>query len=148
MRYTIRRIGLGSALRVGCALGWVIALCPAIGLAWLAGQVLQRLNVALTQVEPFDISVFNQPIARIDVLETLRLRETAGTVGELVSNLGNTVLLLALALVAVGALAIALTVALFSLGYNLLAKIGGGIQVDLRSEEPDRVVFDNQNQYM
>ena len=43
MRYTIKRIGLGSALRVGLALGWLIALFPSLALAWLALAALLGL---------------------------------------------------------------------------------------------------------
>lgn len=137
MRYTIRRISLASALRVGCTLGWLIALCPAIALAVLVGQIIQRVDRALGGIAPFQITVWDQPIARIDFLETLNLRETATTVSDLASNLGSTLLLVALALIVLGTIAVALTVALFCFGYNLLAGLGGGLSVELQSDPRD-----------
>jgi hypothetical protein len=138
MRYTVRSISLFSALRVGCALGWLIALCPAIGLAWLIGQVIQRLSESVSKVETFNLEVFGQPIATLDLMQLLGLSNAASTISELAANLGATVILLSLVLLAVGALAVALTVLLFCLGYNLLAAIGGGIKVELRPEEQRR----------
>lgn len=136
MRYTIRRVSLWSALRTGCVLGWVIALCPAIGIALLVGELLARANQALVRIAPFDITIYNQTIASIDVLAILRLSETAQTVHDLARNLGGTVLLLTLVLIVLGTIAVAFTVALFCLGYNLLARIGGGVQVELRNDDP------------
>lgn len=138
MRYTVRSISLLSALRVGCALGWLIALCPAIGLAWLVGQAIQRINESVSRVETFNLEVFGQPIATIDLMQLLGLSNAASTVSELAANLGTTVIMLSLVLVAVGALAVALTVLLFCMGYNLLAALGGGIKVELRPEEQRR----------
>src|SRR5437868_3891671 len=80
MRYRIRRIGPGSALRVGCAAGWLVMLCPALCLAGIAVQALQRINQAFAQIEPIDITVLGQPVARIDFLEILRLSAAAQTV--------------------------------------------------------------------
>jgi hypothetical protein len=64
MQYLVRRISLGSALRVGCALGWVVALCPAVGLAVLVGQILNRIDRAVGGIGPINITVWNQTIAR------------------------------------------------------------------------------------
>lgn len=138
MRYTVRSISLFSALRVGCALGWLIALCPAIGLAWLIGQAIQRIHESVSRVETFDIEVFGQPIASIDVVQLLGLSNAASTINELATNLGTTVAMLVLLFIAAGALAVALTVLLFCMGYNLLAALGGGIKVELRPEEQRR----------
>ena len=51
MRYSIRRIGLGSALRMSLLLGWAVVLCPALCLAGLAVQALRTLSRALAQVQ-------------------------------------------------------------------------------------------------
>jgi hypothetical protein len=59
----------------------------------------------------------------------------ANTLRELTRNLGGTVLLLALGLTVLGAVAIALTVILVCLGYNLLARFGGGLSVELQAQE-------------
>lgn len=132
MRYTIRRIAPGSALRVGCTLGWLVALGPALCLAVVAVQVLQRVNQAFTRVEPLDIEVLGQPVARIDFLEILRLSDAAQTVGQLTGSLTATFIILLLVLTLIGSAVLMVVLLLFSVGYNVLATIGGGLEVDLQ----------------
>jgi len=132
MRYTIRRIAPGSALRVGCTVGWLVALCPALCLAVAAVQVLQRVNQAFTRIEPLDITVLGQPVARIDFLEILRLSDAARAVGRLVATVPATLIILTLLLTLLGAVVLAAAMLLFSAGYNLLATIGGGLEVELQ----------------
>ena len=138
MRYMIRRIGPWSALRVGCAVGWLVALCPALCLAVVAIQALQRVNQAFQRIEPLDISVLGQPVARIDFLEILRLSGSAQTVAQLAGDLQLTFLLLLLALTLAGAAMLAGALLLFSGGYNVLASLGGGLEVELQESESRR----------
>jgi hypothetical protein len=120
---------------VGCAIGWLVALCPALCLAVVAIQALQRVNQAFQRIEPLDISVLGQTVARIDFLEILRLSDSAQTVARLSGNLLFTFLLLLLFLTVVGAGLLAGALLLFSGGYNLLASLGGGLEVDLQEAE-------------
>ena len=138
MRYTIRRIAPGSALRVGCAVGWLVALCPALCLTVVAIQALQRINQAFQQIEPLDISVLGQPIARIDFLEILRLNGAAQVVSRLAGGLPLTFLLLLLLLTLAGAAVLAGVSLLFSGGYNVLASVGGGLEVELQNAESQK----------
>src|SRR3954469_6543076 len=87
MRYSIRRIGLGSALRMSLLLGWAVALCPALCLAGLAVQALRTLSRALAQVQTLDITVFGQKIATVDLLALLQLRSTAASIDRLTAGL-------------------------------------------------------------
>jgi hypothetical protein len=135
VRYTIRRIAPGSALRVGCAVGWLVALCPALCLAVAAVQVLQRVNQAFARIEPLDITVLGEPVARIDFLEILRLSDAAQVVGRLVATVPATLIILTLLLTLLGAVVLAATLLLFSAGYNLLAAIGGGLEIELRERD-------------
>lgn len=139
MRYIIRRIAPWSALRVGCAVGWLVALCPALCLTVVAIQALQRINQAFQRIEPLDISVLGQPVARIDFLEILRLSGSAQIVAQLVGNLRLTFLLLLLLLTLAGAAILAVALLLFSGGYNLLASLGGGFEVELQEAENQRL---------
>jgi hypothetical protein len=124
---------------VGCAVGWLVALCPALCLAVVAIQALQRINQAFQRIEPLDISVLGQPVARIDFLDILRLSGAAQTVARLSGNLQLTFLLLLLVLTVVGAGILAGALLLFTGGYNLLASLGGGLEVDLRKVEDQNV---------
>lgn len=131
MRYTIRHISIGSALRSALLLGWLVALCPALCLAGVAVQVLQRVSAALGQIQAFDISVLGQRIATIDLVALLGLSTAAQTTAQLSNRIGVTFLLFALVLTLVGAAVLAGMALLASVGYNLLARIAGGIEVEL-----------------
>jgi hypothetical protein len=133
-RYKIRRITPASALRVGCAAGWLVALCPALCLAGVAVQVLQRINQAFARIEPIEITVLGQQVARLDFLEILRLSAAAQIVARLVGSLPITFVLAAALLTLLGAVMLAVGVLFFSVGYNLLASWGGGLEVELNVE--------------
>ncbi|MBI3943972.1 MAG: hypothetical protein HY326_13220 [Chloroflexi bacterium] len=136
MRYTVRGITWGSAARLGCAVGWLIALPPALCLATLGVQVLLGANRALQQVQPVTISLLGQNLARIDLLENLRLRDTAQTIAGLVADTTATFIFLALLLVLAGGLLVALIVLLFIAGYNLLGLAGWGLTIELEEAPP------------
>jgi hypothetical protein len=137
MRYSIRRIGLGSALRMSLLLGWAVALCPALCLAGLVVQALRALSRALAQVQTLDITVLGQKIATVDPLALLQLRSTADSIDRLTAGLLGTFLLLTLALLVVGGVMFVAAGLLVSLLYNLLAPITGGLEVELQRQSPD-----------
>src|SRR5215212_7927071 len=132
MRYSIRRIGLGSALRMSLLLGWAVALCPALCLAGLAVQTLRVLSRALAQVQTLDITVLGQRIATVDPLALLQLRSTADAIDRLSAGVLGTFLLFTLVLLIVGGAMFVVVGLLVSLGYNLIAPIAGGIEVELQ----------------
>lgn len=138
MRYSIRRISPGSALRVGCTLGWIIAVGPALLIAFVAIKALQKVNEALVNVETINIEVFGQSIASLDILSMLNMSDTAQTVSQLSASIGVTFVGLLLLLTAVGAVMVMLVMLIFSMGYNLLAMIGGGLEVDLEPRDQRR----------
>ena len=131
MHYRLRRIAPASALRVGCLVGWLVALGPALCMSIVLVQVLRRIDQAVARIEPLDINVLGQPIARIDFLDLLRLSDTASALDRLTSNSTTTFLLALLLLTLVGALLIAVALLLFSVGYNALAALTGGLEFEL-----------------
>jgi Transmembrane domain of unknown function (DUF3566) len=131
MRYSIRRISLGSALRMSLLLGWAVALCPALCMAGLAVQALRTLSRALAQVQTLDISVLGQKIATVDLLALLQLRGAADTVDRLTAGLLGIFLLVTLALLVVGSVMFVAAGLLVSVAYNLLAPLAGGLEVEL-----------------
>jgi hypothetical protein len=137
MRYSIRRISFGSALRMSLLLGWAVALCPALCLAGLAVQVLRTLGRALAQVQTLDISVLGQTIATVDPLALLQLRSTADSIDRLNAGVLGTFLLLTLALLVVGGVMFVAVGLLVSLVYNLLAPLAGGLEVELERRGGD-----------
>jgi hypothetical protein len=137
MRYSIRRISFGSALRMSLLLGWAVALCPALCLAGLAVQALRTLGRALAQVQTLDISVLGQTIATVDPLALLQLRSTADSIDRLNAGVLGTFLLLTLALLVLGGVMFVAVGLLVSLVYNLLAPLAGGLEVELERRGGD-----------
>ncbi|MSP14029.1 MAG: hypothetical protein EXR62_13875 [Chloroflexi bacterium] len=138
MRYTVREITWGSAARLGCGVGWLVALPPALCLAALAVQILLGANRALENVQPLTISLLGQNLARIDLLENLRLRDTAQTVAGLIANTTTTFILLVLLLVVTGGLLLTIIALLFAAGYNLLGLAGWGLTIELEEAHPPK----------
>lgn len=132
MRYTIRRISPLSALKIGLLLGWILALLPAAVAAALAVMGLQSAAAAFGQVQTYDISVLGQSIASIDLLGLLGLADEAGRVNDLAALGWGLFGTLTLTLTLIGGAIVAVTTVIFSLFYNLLAAVAGGLTVELR----------------
>ena len=135
MRYTIKRIGLGSALRVGLALGWLIALFPSLLLAWLALAALRRVDAALGQVTPYELNLLGQTVARFDLFAAFGLTGLVQTVARLAGNGPATFLTIAAVLTLAGAALVVVTVLAFCLGYNALAAAFGGLKLELSQDD-------------
>ena len=141
MRYSIRRIAPASALRAGCALGWLVALPPALCVAGLLVRAVQFADTSLSRLSDtqVDLPDFQIPLVGtielgtvpVDLTGPLGLDAPASQVAELAAQLPQLFAGAALALIAVGALVLALIVLLVSLGYNLLAALGFGLEVEL-----------------
>ncbi len=134
VRYTVRRIGLTSVARLGCMLGWLTALLPALCFAGLAVAVVQRVHQALQQVTPITLSLFGQELIRIDLLEVLRLQPLAQVLARWAENPMLTFFSLALGLTLLGGVFWILTSLLVSEVYNLAARAGWGLVLELREE--------------
>jgi hypothetical protein len=133
VKYKVKRIGLGSALRVGLALGWLIALFPSLVVSWLAVGVLRRVNDALGQITPYEVSVLGQTIARLDLLQLLGLTGLVQSVGRLAGGGLGTFLTIAALLTLAGAAIVIITLLSFCLCYNLLAAAVGGLTLELEA---------------
>lgn len=134
MRYTIRSISPLSALKIGLLLGWVLALLPAAVAAAAALAGLEGAARALSQVQTYDITVLGQNIASIDVLGLLGLADEAGRVNDLAAMGWGLFAAITFALTLLGGAMVAVTAVFFSLGYNLLAAVAGGLTVELREK--------------
>jgi hypothetical protein len=113
-------------------LGWLVALCPAMCLAGLAVQLLRILGRALAQVQTLDITVLGQQIATVDPLALLQLRSAADSIDRLTAGALGTFLLITLVLLIVGGAMFVVVGLLVSLGYNAIAPLAGGLEVELQ----------------
>ena len=132
MRYTIRRIGLTSVARLGCLLSGLAVFPPALFLAGLTVAAVQRIHEALQQIEPLTLTLLGQELVRIDLLDALRLQPVANRVAELAQGPDLAFRSLTLILVLTGAGLATLSVVLIAVAYNLLARAGWGLAVELR----------------
>jgi hypothetical protein len=131
MQYTIRRIDLPSVGRVGCIVGWLVAFLPALCLAGLGVFILQSVNQAFEQVKPLTLSVLGQEVLRIDFLNVLQLQPLAQAIQPWAQNSMFTFVVLTVLLLLVGGILWMLTGLLVSVIYNLIARLGWGLTVDL-----------------
>jgi hypothetical protein len=131
MSYRIRQVGLGSAARVGCWLGGLATLLPALCLAGLVVLTAQRLDAAFRSIQPIELRIGPQTIARIDLLDTLRLGGPAQAAATLTDRAPLTFLAVTLLCLVGGALALTAASVLLGAAYNLLAARGHGLEVAL-----------------
>lgn len=131
MRHTIRRIGLTSVARLGCLLSGLAALPPALCVAGLTVATIQRIHEALQQIEPLTLTLLGQELVRIDLLDALRIQPVADRVAELVQGPFLTFRSLTLILVLTGAVLATLNVVFIAVAYNLLARAGWGLTLEL-----------------
>lgn len=138
MRYTVRRIGLTSVARLGCLLSGLAAFPPALCLAGLTIAAIQRIHAALQQIEPLTLTLLGQELVRIDLLDALRLQPVVSRIGELAQAPFLTLRSLTLILVLTGAVLATLSAVLIAMAYNLLARTGWGLAVELSEQRPNR----------
>ncbi len=138
-RLTVRRVRLRSVARVGCSLGWLISLLPAILISALAVWVLHNIWFTLNGWTPWRPWEPGQRIAGIPMPNPpeFRPREALRVEGayQFLEPVGQhpfvATLLGALALTLLGGLLLALIFLLAGAGYNAFARLTGGIEFDV-----------------
>ncbi len=136
MRYYLRRVRLQSMARLGFFLGWLVAFLPALLSAGLVVFVLQRVHEALGQIKPFTVNAFGQDLLRLDLLQILQLQPLDRTLQPWALNPVSTFLFIAIVLMLIGGALVMLTVLLVGLVYNLIARFGLGLEMELRETGP------------
>jgi hypothetical protein len=133
LKYQLRRISALSIARFGCLLGWLVTVIPSLacglGVWWVEGTV----RTWLESWKPIDLGLLGT-LDPIDMVHLKALLEALQTVE------GHALPLLIAVVIAAGILGgvlIAAISAALGWGYNLLAWLSGGIEVELR-ELPNR----------
>ncbi len=133
-RYTIRRVGIFSLSKAGCLLGALVSLIPSLfcsigGLIlsrglyrWLGGLRNAELDLG------FPVTADLVSMFRLEAL--LQRFQTVARLSPLL------VLVLAILLSLVGGFIIALIFALAGWGYNVIARLAGGLVVELKEAGP------------
>jgi hypothetical protein len=138
-RLTVRRVRLRSVARVGCSLGWLISLLPAIIASALAVWVLHGIWTTLNGWTPWSPWEPGQRMAGIPLPNppVFRPREALRVEGvyQFIEPVGRhpfvATLLGALALTLLGGALLALIFLLTGAGYNTFARLTGGIEFDV-----------------
>jgi hypothetical protein len=138
-RLTLRRVRLRSVARVGCSLGWLISLLPALLTSALAAWVLHNIWLTLNGWTPWRPWEPGQRMAGIPLPTPpeFRPREALRVEGayQFLEPVGQhpfvATLLGALALTLLGGALLALIFLLAGAGYNTFARLTGGIEFDV-----------------
>ncbi|OGO41121.1 MAG: hypothetical protein A2Z04_04180 [Chloroflexi bacterium RBG_16_57_9] len=137
-RFTLRRVSFTSLMRFGCLLGSLAAFTPSLicGLTglWLVGVLRQWLE----SWEKFSLNVLGQTVLTVNLIDTLRLNQALSWLRTLDAWGGPGALAMVLILAAAGGLVLAVIVSLVGLGYNIVAWLTGGIEVELAQISSDK----------
>lgn len=133
MRYYVRQIGMGSVGRFGCLLGWLIALLPSLCIAGLFVVVVQRVHDALARVQPVNVTVLGQQIVHLDFLDLLQLQPLNAGITPWAQAPLMTFVAMTFVLTILGAALWMMMLLLVGLGYNLIARLGFGLELELKS---------------
>ncbi len=138
MRYYLRRVRLQSMARLGFFLGWLVAFLPALLSAGLVVFVLLQVHEVFGQIKPFTVNAFGQDLLRLDLLQILQLQPLDRALQPWALNPVSTFLSIAIVLMLIGGALVMLTVLLVGLVYNLIARFGLGLEMELRETGPQR----------
>lgn len=130
-RYRVHRISTLPLARFGCVLGGLAMLAPAALCAAVSVQVIAGLRFLLAQWQGSELDMLGVPV-EFDFVTLLGLETTQTLLARLDDQRGVVMLLIILLGMVGGGLFIALTTLLVGWGYNLLAALTGGLEVELR----------------
>ncbi|HEX9922423.1 MAG TPA: hypothetical protein VGD99_07150 [Anaerolineae bacterium] len=133
-RYTVRRLHLLPLAKFGCLLGGLTMFLPGLICAVVSAQFVSALSVLLEQWRDAEVDIgLGLPLG-LDFVELLGLE----TIEMLVSRLGEQSTLLAvlviLIFIIVGGLVIGLSILVLGWVYNGLARLTGGLEIELQAK--------------
>ena len=130
-RYSVRKIDLFPLAKFGCLLGGLAMLLPGLICGVVSMQLIGLLRTFFDQWQASELELLGLS-AQFDFIEIMGLQ----TVQMLLVQLNDQGIILAIliALISVlgGGILIALIIMLVGWGYNILAALTGGLEVELR----------------
>jgi hypothetical protein len=138
-RYRIRRVTIRSLLRFGLVLGSWLALPFGCLFALITAQVITLLLRFLEALQRAEYGLLGQTI-HLDFVEILDLGGVLQTLQTLDRRLALVVVLALLSVTLGAGLIVALLLGLGGWGYNLLAGLSGGIELQLAEAVPSPAV--------
>ena len=131
MKYRLQGVSTLSIARFGCLLGWIVTLFPSLACGLIAAGVLAGLRSWLEGLEAISLDMLGFEYS-LDLIELLKLGDFLAMLQTI--QLRTLPLMLALVIVVgvLGGALVALTLILLGLGYNLVAWLTGGLELELR----------------
>jgi hypothetical protein len=134
-RYAIQKINTLPLAKFGCTLGGLAMLIPGLLCAVAGVQIVSLLRLLLDQWQAAQADLLGLGVpVEFDFITLLGLE----TVQTAIARLDDQSLLLALLIILVsviaGGLVVALMILLVGWGYNLLAALTGGLELELREQ--------------
>lgn len=131
MKYRLQGISTLSIAKFGCLLGWIVTLIPNLVCALTAWQLLAALRAWLEGLEQINLSLLGLDYT-FDLVDILQLQEVLTTLQGVEGRAIPLMVALLIAASVVGGALVALVLILLGWGYNLLAWLTGGLEVELR----------------
>ena len=131
MKYRLQGISTLSIAKFGCLLGWIVTLIPNLVCALTAWQLLAALRAWLEGLEQINLSLLGLDYT-FDLVDILQLQEVLTTLQGVEGRAIPLMIALLIAASVVGGALVALVLILLGWGYNLLAWLTGGLEVELR----------------
>ncbi len=134
-RYTVRRVDVSSLSRAGCLLGVLVSLVPSLFCSLSGLRLSQALHRWLGSLRNAEIGGLGLPVSA-DLVSMFHLEGLLQRLQTLTRSSPLLILVLALLLSLVSGFIISLLFALVGWGYNIIARLSGGLVVELKEVEP------------
>ncbi len=137
-RYAVRKIHMLPLAKFGCLLGGLAMLLPGMICAFTGVQIVSALRLLLDQWQSSQVDLLGlgAPV-EFDFINLLGLETTQTLLARLDDQQMMVALLIILISILGGGLLVGLTILLVGWGYNLLAALTGGLEVELQSSRRD-----------
>ena len=131
MKYRLQSISTLSIARFGCLLGWVITVIPSLTCGLALWGILVAVGNWFESWERVSLEVLGLEYTA-DLIELLQLEEFLTTLQVVESRAFMLIVALVILVGVLGGGLIALTLIVLGWGYNLLAWLTGGLELELK----------------
>ncbi len=140
MNLRVRRIGLGSAARLGFVTGAVTATPVGVLLAWIVRVVVSNMRHLLESWQRVTIDLGMLGKFQIDLIPLLKLSDTLATLRKLDELPVLVVAAIFILIVLAAGLFNALTSGWQAYAYNSMAALSGGLEVQVEPAGEDKII--------
>ena len=130
MKYRLQSISTLSIARFGCLLGWVVTVIPSLTCGLALWGILVAIRNWFESWERVSLEVLGLEYTA-DLIELLQLEEFLNTLLVVESRAFILIVALVILVGVLGGGLIALTLIVLGWGYNLLAWLTGGLELEL-----------------